>query len=60
MQNYHKHTSYSNVLVTDCAASYEEYVQRAIELGQNVISSVEHGYQSNYYVPYELVQNHKK
>lgn len=32
MQNYHKHTSYSNVLVTDCAASYEEYIQRAVEL----------------------------
>ena len=58
MQNYHKHTSYSNVLVTDCAASYEEYIQRAVELGQNVISSVEHGYQGNYYVPYELVQKH--
>ena len=53
MQNYHKHTSYSNVLVTDCAASYEEYIQRAVELGQNVISSVEHGYKGNYYVPYE-------
>lgn len=58
MQNYHKHTSYSNVLVTDCAASYEEYVQRAVELGQNVISSVEHGYQGNYYIPYELVQKY--
>lgn len=58
MQNYHKHTSYSNVLVGDCATSYDEYVHRAIELGQNVISSVEHGYQSNYYVPYELVQKH--
>ena len=58
MQNYHKHTSYSNVLVTDCAASYDEYIQRAVELGQNVISSVEHGYQGNYYVPYELVQKH--
>lgn len=60
MQNYHKHTSYSNVLVTDCAASYEEYVQRAVELGQNVISSVEHGYQGNYYVPYELVQKYNE
>lgn len=58
MQNYHKHTSYSNVLVTDCAASYEEYIQRAAELGHNVISSVEHGYQGNYYVPYELVHKH--
>lgn len=58
MQNYHKHTCYSNVLVTDCAAPYEEYIQRAVELGHNVISSVEHGYQGNYYVPYELVQKH--
>lgn len=58
MQNYHKHTSYSNVLVSDCAASYEEYVERAVELGHKVISSVEHGYQGNYYVPYELVQKH--
>ncbi|MFQ9059668.1 MAG: hypothetical protein ACLR5P_14120 [[Eubacterium] siraeum] len=58
MQNYHKHTSFSNVLVTDCTVSYEEYVNRAIELGQNVISSVEHGYQGNYYIPYELVQKH--
>lgn len=55
MQNYHKHSSQSNVLVTDCTASYEEYVARAVELGQNVISSVEHGFQGNYYVPYELV-----
>ena len=60
MQNYHKHTSYSNVLVTDCAASYEEYIQRAAELGHNVISSVEHGYQGNYYVPYELVQKYNE
>ena len=58
MQNYHKHTSYSNVLVTDCPASYEEYVKRTVEVGQNVISSVEHGYQGNYYVPYELVQKY--
>ena len=60
MQNYHKHTSYSNVLVSDCAASYEEYVERAVELGHKVISSVEHGYQGNYYVPYELVQKHNE
>lgn len=57
MQNYHKHTSYSNVLVSDCTASYEDYIKRAKQFGHKVISSVEHGYQSNYYVPYELVQN---
>lgn len=56
MQNYHKHTWYSNAFVADCAVSYEDYIKRAKELGQKVISSVEHGFQSNYYVPYELVQ----
>lgn len=55
MQNYHKHTDYSNVLVADCVATYKDYIKRAKELGHKVISSVEHGYQSNYYVPYEQV-----
>lgn len=57
MQNYHKHTFFSNVLVADCPTSYEAYVKRAKELGHKVISSVEHGFQSNYYEPYELVVN---
>lgn len=58
MQNYHKHTSYSNCFVPDCTASYKQYINRVIELGHKVISSVEHGFQGNYYVPYELVENH--
>lgn len=60
MQNYHKHTDFSNVLVADCVTTYKDYVKRAKELGHNVISSVEHGYQSNYYVPYELVADNNK
>lgn len=60
MQNYHNHKWFSNILVADCPTSYEAYVKRAIELGHNVISSVEHGFQSNYYIPYELVENHNK
>lgn len=60
MQNYHKHTYYSNCLVADCPTSYEAYVKRAKELGHKVISSVEHGFQSNYYVPYELVMNNNQ
>ncbi len=58
MQNYHKHTSQSNVFTPDSAASYDDYVNRALELGHNVISSVEHGFQGNYYIPYELVNKH--
>lgn len=42
--------------MADCTASYKDYVKRAKELGHKVISSVEHGFQSNYYEPYELVQ----
>lgn len=57
MQNYHKHTSFSNCLVTDCAASPEDYVKRESELGRKVISTVEHGFQSNYYVYYDLVED---
>lgn len=58
MQNYHKHTSQSNVFTPDSAASYDNYISRAIELGHNVISSVEHGFQGDYYVPYELVNKY--
>ena len=60
MQNYHNHKYYSNILVADCTTSYEAYIERVIELGHKVISSVEHGFQSNYYVPYELVMNHNE
>lgn len=58
MQNYHKHTFFSNVLVTDCTASPSDYVKRALELGHQVISTVEHGFQSNYYDYYDLVTDH--
>lgn len=58
MQNYHKHSWYTNILVPDCTTSYEAYLKRVVELGHKVISSVEHGFQSNYYVPYELVTNY--
>ena len=60
MQNYHKHSWFTNALVADCPTSYEAYVERAKELGHKVISSVEHGFQSNYYVPYELVEKNNE
>jgi len=60
LQNYHKHTSFSNCFVADCAASYDDYFKRVKELGHKVISSVEHGFQGNYYIPYELVQNNNE
>ena len=58
MQNYHKHTSYSNLFSMDSIASYEDYAKRAVELGHKVLTSVEHGWQSNYYVPYGVAQKY--
>ena len=49
MQNYHRHTSYSNVFVADSAEINEDYAKRAVELGHTVISSVEHGWQGYAY-----------
>lgn len=58
MQNYHKHTSYSNIFIADSAAVYEDYAKRAVELGHKVISSLEHGWQGYYYECYELAQKY--
>ena len=58
INNYHKHTSYSNIITPDSAASYEDYAKRAVELGHKVISSVEHGWQGYYYECYELAQKY--
>lgn len=50
MQNYHNHKSFSNTYASfkDSAMSYEDYAKRAVELHQQVITSVDHGTQGNY------------
>jgi len=55
MQNYHKHSWFSNCCVIDCATAPEKYIQRNVEVGSQVVSTVEHGFQSNYYVYYDSV-----
>ena len=55
MQNYHRHTSYSE---GDSAAMPEEYAKRAVELGHKVISSVEHGWQGYYHKAFELAKEY--
>lgn len=45
---YHRHSCISNILLTDSVATNEDYARRAVELGQSVISSCEHGSQGNY------------
>lgn len=58
MQNYHCHTSYSNIYTADSAAVNEDYAKRAVELGHKVISSVEHGWQGYYFETYELAHKY--
>lgn len=49
--NYHSHKSWTNAsIIADCPLLYEDYINRAIELGQSVITSVEHGFQGNYWL----------
>ena len=49
MQNYHRHSSYSNIYIADSAVMNEDYAKRAVEVGHKIISSVEHGWQGYYY-----------
>lgn len=58
MQNYHRHTCYSNIFTPDSAASNEEYAKRAVELGHKVLSSIEHGWQGYYFQTYELAKKY--
>lgn len=48
-QNYHCHKEYTNVRISDSAATLKEYATRARELGHGILSSCEHGWQGNYY-----------
>jgi DNA polymerase III alpha subunit len=57
-QNYHKHSYYTNVRISDSVASYEDYAKRAVELGGGIISSVEHGWQGHYFKCHELAKKY--
>lgn len=58
MQNWHRHSSFSNLYTPDSAALNEEYAKRAIEIGHKTISSVEHGWQGYYFQTYELAKKY--
>jgi len=56
--NYHRHSYYSNVTISDSTVSPEDYAKRAIELGQTVLSSCEHSYPGRYIESYELAKQY--
>lgn len=57
-QNYHRHSCYTNPRISDSVASNEDYAKRAVELGQSILSSCEHGWQGNYAECYELAKQY--
>lgn len=57
-ENYHKHTYDSNAYTTDSASALEDYAIRAVELGQNTLSTVEHGYCGRYFVGYDIAKKY--
>ncbi|MGL6132200.1 MAG: PHP domain-containing protein [Fusobacteriaceae bacterium] len=42
-ENYHIHSSLSNITTPDCAVIKLEFAKRALQLGQKTLSSCEHG-----------------
>ena len=59
-QNYHRHTSYSNTSTPDSGCMTQDYIDRAVELGHTIVSTVEHGYQGNYLEVYDLIETANK
>ena len=58
IENYHKHSDYSNGCVTDSVESTENYAKRSVELGATCLFSTEHGSQGNAYETYTIAQNY--
>lgn len=48
-QNYHCHKEYTNVRISDSVTHLTQYAARATALGHTILSSMEHGWQGNYY-----------
>lgn len=56
--NYHRHSMYSNLRSLDCVVKPEDYMKRAVELGQKEYVTTEHGFQGNIFEAYTLCQQY--
>lgn len=54
--NYHCHKEYTNVKISDSVAKLTQYADRALEFGHGILSSMEHGWQGNYYETVRLAK----
>lgn len=55
-ENHHRHSMWTNPRISDCTVSNADYAARAIELGQRVLSTCEHGWQGNVWDAYKTAQ----
>ncbi|MGL4450452.1 MAG: PHP domain-containing protein [Sarcina sp.] len=59
--NQHRHSCYSNVRSLDCVSKNMDYINRAIELGHDIVFSTEHGSNGNIYeLTYQVKETNKK
>lgn len=58
VQNYHKHTDGSNIAIADSPVLIDAYAKRCVEIGSNILSSVEHSYQGRYHVVWEKAKQY--
>lgn len=56
--NYHRHSHFSNVTLTDSVATNEDYAKRCVELSSPVLSSCEHGMMGDVRECYDLAQKY--
>lgn len=49
---------YTNVRISDSVVTNEAYAKRAVELGQTILSTCEHGWQGNYWECYKLAKQY--
>ena len=54
MENYHKHTTWSDLVQIDSATSMEEFIEYSKKMGCRNYFSGEHGYQGEWLAAYDL------
>lgn len=58
IENFHKHSDITNIMITDSPVKINEYIKRCKEIGSKVVSTVEHGWQGNPFLISELCKEH--
>ena len=57
-QNYHRHSMFTNVRISDSTATPQGYAEQAIKLGHGILSSAEHGWQGRYYETVKIAKQY--